>query len=59
MDSLVMRALQAQVEATNVDRENSNRVKLEEGKLSVASVKAKQRKVRPKVAYESSMAGSY
>lgn len=34
------RALQAQVEAANVDRENSNKVKHEEGALSVAKIKA-------------------
>ena len=40
MDKLTTRALQAQVEAANVDRENSNRVKQEEGALAVARVKA-------------------
>ncbi|KAF8322683.1 band 7 domain-containing protein [Clavulina sp. PMI_390] len=42
MDKLTTRALQAQVEAANVDRENSNKVKQEEGALSVARVKAQQ-----------------
>ncbi|KAJ7098150.1 hypothetical protein B0H15DRAFT_773252 [Mycena belliarum] len=40
MDKLTTRALQAQVEAANVDRENSNRVKQEEGALAVAKIKA-------------------
>ncbi|EJD52128.1 hypothetical protein AURDEDRAFT_111592 [Auricularia subglabra TFB-10046 SS5] len=40
MDKLTTRALQAQVEAANVDRENSNKVKQEEGALSVARIKA-------------------
>ncbi|KAG6829664.1 hypothetical protein H0H92_003907 [Tricholoma furcatifolium] len=40
MDKLTTRALQAQVEAANVDRENSNKVKQEEGALSVAKIKA-------------------
>ncbi|KAI0084082.1 band 7 domain-containing protein [Irpex rosettiformis] len=40
MDKLTTRALQAQVEAANVDRENSNKIKQEEGALSVARVKA-------------------
>ncbi|KAH9061803.1 hypothetical protein EDB83DRAFT_2520237 [Lactarius deliciosus] len=43
MDKLTKRALQAQVEAANVDRENSNKVKQEEGVLSVARIKAKTR----------------
>ncbi|KAN0135811.1 hypothetical protein V8E53_006263 [Lactarius tabidus] len=43
MDKLTKRALQAQVEAANVDRENSNKVKQEEGILSVARIKAKAR----------------
>ncbi|KAJ4488234.1 hypothetical protein J3R30DRAFT_3667623 [Lentinula aciculospora] len=43
MDKLTTRALQAQVEAANVDRENSNKVKQEEGALSVARIKAKAR----------------
>ena len=37
---LLARALQAQVEAANVDRENSNKVKQEEGSLAVARIKA-------------------
>jgi len=41
MDKLTTRALQAQVEAANVDRENSNKVKQEEGALSVTRIKAK------------------
>ena len=45
MDKLTTRALQAQVEAANVDRENSNKVKQEEGALSVAKIKAKSRNV--------------
>ncbi|KAI0039562.1 band 7 domain-containing protein [Auriscalpium vulgare] len=43
MDHLTKRALQAQVEAANVDRENSNKVKQEEGTLAVARIKAKAR----------------
>ncbi|KAG8815106.1 hypothetical protein FRC19_001259, partial [Serendipita sp. 401] len=35
MDKLTTRALQAQVEAANVDRENSNSVKKEQGRLEV------------------------
>ncbi|KAI0038819.1 hypothetical protein FA95DRAFT_1137154 [Auriscalpium vulgare] len=45
MDHLTKRALQAQVEAANVDRENSNKVKQEEGTLAVARIKAKARNV--------------
>jgi hypothetical protein len=45
MDKLTTRALQAQVEAANVDRENSNKVKQEEGALSVARIKAQARNV--------------
>lgn len=45
MDKLTTRALQAQVEAANVDRENSNKVKQEQGALLVAQVKAQARKV--------------
>ncbi|PVF96092.1 hypothetical protein CPB86DRAFT_816683 [Serendipita vermifera] len=44
MDKLTTRALQAQVEAANVDRENSNLVKKEQGKLEVARVQAQTRK---------------
>ncbi|PVF96093.1 hypothetical protein CPB86DRAFT_527708 [Serendipita vermifera] len=44
MDKLTTRALQAQVEAANVDRENSNFVKKEQGKLEVARVQAQTRK---------------
>jgi len=40
MDSLTARALQAQVEAANVDRENSNKVKVQQGLLEVARVQA-------------------
>ena len=40
MDKLTQRALQAQVEAANVDRENSNKVKNEEGALQVQRIKA-------------------
>jgi len=43
MDKLTKRALQAQVEAANVDRENSNKVKQEQGVLSVARIKAQSR----------------
>ncbi|TDL27669.1 band 7 domain-containing protein [Rickenella mellea] len=43
MDKLTTRALQAQVEAANVDRENSNKIKQEEGILAVAQIKAKTR----------------
>ncbi|OAX33721.1 hypothetical protein K503DRAFT_869371 [Rhizopogon vinicolor AM-OR11-026] len=43
MDKLTTRALQAQVEAANVDRENSNKVKQEEGALAVAHIKAQTR----------------
>ncbi|KAI0783708.1 band 7 domain-containing protein [Abortiporus biennis] len=43
MDKLTTRALQAQVEAANVDRENSNKIKQEEGSLAVARVKAQAR----------------
>jgi hypothetical protein len=46
MDKLTTRALQAQVEAANVDRENSNKVKQEQGALQVAQVKAQARKAR-------------
>ncbi|KAJ7581032.1 hypothetical protein C8J56DRAFT_794208 [Mycena floridula] len=42
MDKLTTRALQAQVEAANVDRENSNKVKQEEGALAVARIRAQQ-----------------
>ncbi|KAG8855049.1 hypothetical protein FRB96_007244 [Tulasnella sp. 330] len=44
MDKLTTRALQAQVEAANVDRENSNKVKKEQGALQVAQVQASVRK---------------
>jgi regulator of protease activity HflC (stomatin/prohibitin superfamily) len=40
LSTSLARALQAQVEAANVDRENSNKVKQEEGALSVARIKA-------------------
>ncbi|KAK4056404.1 hypothetical protein OIO90_002547 [Microbotryomycetes sp. JL221] len=43
MDILTTRSLQAQVEASNVDRENLNRVKAQEGQLQVAQVSARQR----------------
>ncbi|KAG6376056.1 hypothetical protein JVT61DRAFT_2024 [Boletus reticuloceps] len=43
MDKLTTRALQAQVEAANVDRENSNKVKQEQGTLAVAHIKAQTR----------------
>ncbi|KIJ54086.1 hypothetical protein M422DRAFT_25046 [Sphaerobolus stellatus SS14] len=41
MENLTTRALQTQVEAANVDRENSNKIKQEQGTLEVARVKAK------------------
>ncbi|THH30602.1 hypothetical protein EUX98_g3575 [Antrodiella citrinella] len=41
MDQLTTRGLQAQVEASNVDRENSNKTKQAEGIYKVAQVKAK------------------
>ncbi|KAJ7063072.1 band 7 domain-containing protein [Mycena amicta] len=41
MDKLTTRALHTQVEAANVDRENQNRVKQEEGALAVARIKVK------------------
>ncbi|KAJ7752097.1 hypothetical protein B0H16DRAFT_1547425 [Mycena metata] len=41
MDKLTTRALHAQVEAANVDRENQNKAKQEEGLLAVAKIKAK------------------
>lgn len=44
MDKLTTRSLQAQVEAVNVDRENSNSVKKEQGKLEVARVQAQTRR---------------
>jgi regulator of protease activity HflC (stomatin/prohibitin superfamily) len=44
VDKLTTRALQAQVEAANVDRENSNSVKKEQGKLEVARVQAQTRR---------------
>ncbi|KAI9441162.1 hypothetical protein BJY52DRAFT_1229351 [Lactarius psammicola] len=40
MDKLIKGALQAQVEAANLDREKRNKVKQEEGVLSVARIKA-------------------
>jgi len=40
MDQLTARALQAQVEAANVDRENSNKVKIQQGLLEVSRVQA-------------------
>lgn len=40
MDKLTTRALQTQVEAANVDRENSNKIKQQEGALAVARIKA-------------------
>ncbi|KAF8516339.1 band 7 domain-containing protein [Hysterangium stoloniferum] len=43
MEKLTTRALQTQVEAANVDRENSNKIKQEEGALSVARIKAQTR----------------
>jgi regulator of protease activity HflC (stomatin/prohibitin superfamily) len=46
MDKLTTRALQAQVDAANVDRENSNRVKHEQGALQVEQVKAQSRKTQ-------------
>ncbi|KAH8833863.1 hypothetical protein DL96DRAFT_1810250 [Flagelloscypha sp. PMI_526] len=46
MDKLTTRALQAQVEAANVDRENSNKIKQEEGALSVARIAAQARNTK-------------
>ncbi|EMD35680.1 hypothetical protein CERSUDRAFT_85643 [Gelatoporia subvermispora B] len=46
MDKLTTRALQAQVEAANVDRENSNKIKQEEGALAVARVKAQSQNTK-------------
>jgi len=46
MEKLTTRALQTQVEAANVDRENSNKIKQEEGALSVARVKAETNKTQ-------------
>lgn len=43
MQKLTTRALEAQVEAANVDRENSNKIKQEEGAFAVARIKAKAR----------------
>lgn len=40
MDKLTTRALQAQVEAANVDRENSNKIKQQEGQLAVSRIQA-------------------
>ncbi|CAK5279583.1 unnamed protein product [Mycena citricolor] len=40
MDKLTTRALHTQVEAANVDRENQNHVKQEEGALAVSRIKA-------------------
>ncbi|KAF8990342.1 hypothetical protein BDQ17DRAFT_1393150 [Cyathus striatus] len=40
MDKLTTRALQTQVEAANVDRENNNKVKQEEEALSVTRIRA-------------------
>ncbi|EMD35681.1 hypothetical protein CERSUDRAFT_116415 [Gelatoporia subvermispora B] len=46
MDKLTTRALQAQVEAANVDRENSNKIKQEEGALAVARIKAQEQNTK-------------
>ncbi|KAI0717062.1 hypothetical protein C8Q76DRAFT_617747 [Earliella scabrosa] len=46
MDKLTTRALQAQVEAANVDRENSNKIKQEEGALAVARIKAQSQNTK-------------
>ncbi|KAH9963947.1 hypothetical protein BGW80DRAFT_1462972 [Lactifluus volemus] len=46
MDKLTKRALHAQVGAANVDRDNRNKVKQEEGVPSVARIKAKARNIR-------------
>ncbi|KAI0918484.1 hypothetical protein AcW1_009637 [Taiwanofungus camphoratus] len=45
MEKLTARALQAQVEAANVERENSNKIKQEEGALAVARIKAQSQNV--------------
>jgi hypothetical protein len=44
LDTLTIKALQSQVEALNLDRENANRVKAQEGALQVAKVAAQQRR---------------
>jgi hypothetical protein len=44
MDHLTTRALEAQVESTNLDRENNNRKKKQEGDLRVAQLENEQRK---------------
>lgn len=46
MDGLVRRALEAQVESSNLDRENLNRTKKEQGALRVAEIQNQQRQVR-------------
>ncbi|ORY52173.1 hypothetical protein BCR35DRAFT_19376 [Leucosporidium creatinivorum] len=58
MDTLTTRSLQAQVEASNVDRENSNRVKVQEGLLQVARVQAQQRKTEADAAAYSVIANA-
>jgi hypothetical protein len=44
MDHLTTRALEAQVESSNLDRENNNRRKKQEGDLRVAQLQNEQRK---------------
>lgn len=46
MEKLTTRALQTQVEASNLDRENANRIKKEQGTLQVAQVQASARKTQ-------------
>ena len=54
MDKLATRALQAQVEAVNVDQENSNKVKQEEGALAVARIAAQSRNVGLRILFGTS-----
>ncbi|TFK87557.1 hypothetical protein K466DRAFT_586278 [Polyporus arcularius HHB13444] len=58
MDKLTTRALQAQVEAANVDRENSNKIKQEEGALAVARIKAQTQNTQADVAAYSIVAAA-
>ncbi|KAI9507526.1 hypothetical protein F5148DRAFT_1204266, partial [Russula earlei] len=46
MDKLTKRALQAQIETAIVDRESSDKVKQEEGVLSIVRTKAQARNIR-------------
>ncbi|KAM0789759.1 hypothetical protein ACM66B_006614 [Microbotryomycetes sp. NB124-2] len=56
MDNLTTRSLQAQVEASNVDRENMNRVRAQEGQLQVAQVQAQQRQTEADAAAYTTLA---